>query len=97
MIVCVLRVELLVPSAHSLKEKRAVIRPMIDGARHRFSVSAAETAFQDKWQRAEIGVALVGGTEAHVRDVVEAVERFLWSFPEVEISAMERSWFDPDD
>jgi uncharacterized protein len=82
---------------HSLKEKRAVIRPIIDGSRNRFSVSAAETAFQDKWQRAEIGVALVGGTEAHVREAIEAVERFIWSFPEVEVVAMERSWFDPED
>jgi uncharacterized protein YlxP (DUF503 family) len=97
MIVCALRIELYLPTVHSLKEKRAVIRPIIDGARHRHHVAAAETGHHDRWQRAEIGMAVVGGSTAHVREVAYAVERFVWSFPEAEVISIERAWLDPDD
>lgn len=86
------RFDLHLPYAHSLKEKRAVIRPIIDGARHRFHVAAAEVGAQDKWQRAEIGMSAVAASAKHVADVLDAVERFVWSFPEVEVVDSERSW-----
>jgi uncharacterized protein YlxP (DUF503 family) len=44
--------------------------------------------FQEKWQRAELGFAAVAGTSGHVRDVLQSVERFVWSFPEVEVLEM---------
>jgi uncharacterized protein YlxP (DUF503 family) len=69
----------------SLKEKRAVIRPILDGARQRFRVAAAEVAFQDKWQRASLGFAHVAAEGHHVSEVLTKVENFVWSFPEVEV------------
>jgi uncharacterized protein YlxP (DUF503 family) len=48
-------------------------------------VAAAEVAYQDKWQRAELGFAAVAGNSGHVADVLQSVERFVWSFPEVEV------------
>ena len=53
--------DLHVPESRSLKAKRAAIRPIVDGLRHRFQVSVAEVDHQDQWQRAAIGVAVVGG------------------------------------
>jgi uncharacterized protein YlxP (DUF503 family) len=94
--VVVLRIELHIPQARSLKEKRAVVKPIVEGIRHRFSLSVAETAFQDKWQRAEIGVAVVSSTPAHAREVVETVERWVWSRPDVEISRFETEWIAED-
>lgn len=82
------------PTPHSLKEKRAIVRPIIDGARNRFRVAAAEVGAQDKWQRAVLGFAAVGGERGHVEEVLDAVERFVWSFPEVEVLSAERSWVD---
>jgi uncharacterized protein len=96
-IVCALRIDLHLPQVHSLKEKRAVIRPIIDGARNRHHVAAAETDHQDLWQRAEIGMALVGSSHHHVGELADAVERFVWSFPEVEVISIDRAWSDPDD
>lgn len=94
MFVGALRFDLHLPHAHSLKEKRAAIRPIIDGARHRFQVAAAEVGSQDKWQRAELAVAAVAASAGHVTDVLDAVERFVWSFPELEVLSAERSWLD---
>jgi uncharacterized protein YlxP (DUF503 family) len=75
-----------------LKEKRAVLKPIVEGLRHRFSLSVAETDFQDKWQRAEIGVAVVSATAGHAQEVVDSVERWVWSRPDIEVSRFETEW-----
>jgi uncharacterized protein YlxP (DUF503 family) len=86
------RFDLRLPACHSLKEKRAVIKPILDGARHRYSVAAAEVGDQEKWQRSALGVAAVAATPGHVTEVLDAVERFVWSFPEVEVLSSDRTW-----
>jgi uncharacterized protein len=88
------RFDLHLPAVHSLKEKRAVIRPILDGARNRFHVAVAEVDHQDQWQRAGLGMAAVAASVGHVEEVLDRVERFVWSFPEVEVIAAERSWVD---
>jgi uncharacterized protein YlxP (DUF503 family) len=95
-VVGALEFELHLPEVHSLKEKRAVVRPIVDGARRRFSVAAAEVDHQDTWQRSCLGFASVAGSESHVREVLEAVERFVWSFPEVEVVGSSLQWMEND-
>lgn len=84
--------DLHLPSSRSLKEKRAIIRPILEGARNRYRVAAAEVDHQDHWQRAGLGMATVASTATHAEEVLDQVERFVWSFPEVEVVAAERSW-----
>jgi uncharacterized protein YlxP (DUF503 family) len=52
-------------------------------------VAAAEVDHHDKWQRAAIGVAAVAQSAGHAEEVLAAVERFVWSFPEIEVIAVE--------
>ena len=92
----VVRFELHVPHSHSLKEKRAAIKPIVEGCKRRFGVAAAEVRHQDTWQRADLGVAAVAATVGHVEEVLDEVERFVWSHPEVEVLAAVRSWVDLD-
>jgi uncharacterized protein len=94
--VAALSLDLHLRSAHSLKEKRAIIRPIIEGCQRRYRVAAAEVGHQDRWQRAGLAVAAVSGTAGHVTEVLDEVERFVWSFPEVEVVGCERRWLDPD-
>jgi uncharacterized protein YlxP (DUF503 family) len=63
--VAAIRVELHIAAAQSLKEKRSVLRPVIEGLRRSVSLSVAEVDHQNTWQRATIGVAAVA------RDMVE--------------------------
>jgi uncharacterized protein YlxP (DUF503 family) len=42
-------------------------------------------AFQDKWQRAGLGFASVSASARHADEVLEHVERFVLSFPEVDL------------
>jgi uncharacterized protein len=89
-------VDLRLPAAHSLKDKRAVIRTILDGARRRHQVAAAETGDQDKWQRAELAFAATSGSRRQLDEVVDALERFVWSFPEVEVLSTDRLWLEND-
>jgi len=85
---------LFVPHSHSLKEKRAAIKPIVEGVKRRFGVAAAEVDHQNTWQRADLGVAAVAGTVGHVEEVLDEVERFVWSHSEVEVLSAQRSWAD---
>lgn len=69
-----------------------MIKPILEGSRRRFQVAAAEIAFQDQWQRAGLGMAAVAADVGHVSDVLDQVERFVWSFPEVEVLECVRVW-----
>jgi uncharacterized protein YlxP (DUF503 family) len=86
--------ELFIPDCHTLKQKRGVVRPIVEGLHRKFRVAAAEVGHLDKWQRTDIAVAVVSRTEGHVLEVLDEVERFVWSFPQVEVLAQRRSWLE---
>ncbi len=67
-----------------------MLKSILNGAKNRFEVAAAEVGHQDKWQRAALGFACVSGSAAHADDVLAKVERFVYSFPEVEV--IEARW-----
>ncbi|MGH9244644.1 MAG: DUF503 domain-containing protein [Acidimicrobiales bacterium] len=92
--VAALVIDLHLPDALTLKSKRAVLRPLLEGLRRRYSVSVAEVGHQDKWQRATVGVSVVAGTVSHATDVLDGVERFVWSFPEVQVLEITRHWLE---
>jgi hypothetical protein len=87
--------DLHVPDSRSLKTKRAAIRPIVDGLRHRFPVSVAEVDHQNQWQRAAIGVAVVGSSVTQVREVLASVERCgSGPSPDVELIDVETEWLE---
>jgi uncharacterized protein len=88
-----LRVEVLVPGAQSLKDKRQVIRSLKDRVRAAFNCSIAEVGFQDKWQRAALGVAVVGTDVPYVRGALDEILGFLRREPTVELGAHEMDTF----
>ena len=90
--VAIVQLELHIPTSRSLKEKRAVLRPIVEGIRHRFQISVAEVGYQDKWQRALIGMAVVSDSYGHAVEVVDNVERWVLSKPEVEVTRFEMEW-----
>jgi hypothetical protein len=74
-IVAVIRISLYIPHSHSLKEKRAVIRKLIDRTQARFKLHVAEVGGQDTWQRAQLGFAVVGSDTKVVESIAEEVVR----------------------
>lgn len=79
MVVGTLRLELHLPAADSLKAKRSVVNRVKERVRSRFNASIAEVSNQDLWQRATLGVAVVGeeqGLLDHVlHEILAVVER----------------------
>ncbi len=69
---------------------------MVEGVAHRFHAAVADLGPADAWQRADVGVALVGSSPHVLTEVADEIERFVWSFPEHEVLRVERSWLDPD-
>src|SRR3954447_21259776 len=93
-----LTADLLLGDVHSLKGKRAVVRPIVADLRRRFSVSAAEVGEQDLHRRAVVGLATVAGDAGQVTDVLDACERLLAERPEVTLLSTHRQLFsDTDD
>ena len=88
--------DLHVPESRSLKAKRAAIRPLVDGLRHRFRISVAEVDHLDQWQRAAIGVAVVSGSVTQLEAVLDSVERFVDAAEGVELIDTDRAWLEMD-
>ena len=79
MLVGVLQVELAIPGVYSLKEKRHVLKGLIERLRRDFAVSAAEVDRHDVWNSAIVGVAFVSNdahhAESHLQRVLNALEK----------------------
>lgn len=61
----------------SLKDKRAIVRSLVERLRTRQRVAAAEVGRQDDLRRAEIGFATVSGDLTTARRHVEQTRRFV--------------------
>jgi uncharacterized protein YlxP (DUF503 family) len=88
--------DLHVPESRSLKAKRAAVRPIVDGLRHKYRLSVAEVDHQDQWQRTAIAVAAVAESDGRLRRVLEQVERYIAGAPDVELIDVTTAYLDPD-
>lgn len=88
--------ELHIGASESLKAKRAVVRHLIETARRRYGVSASEVDYHDLWQRTTIAFTTVAPDAHHVEEILDKVERFVWSHPEVTVVSSVRHWLDLD-
>jgi uncharacterized protein YlxP (DUF503 family) len=84
MIVGISVFELHLPASRSLKDKRRVVKSLIEKLHQRYRVSIAETDFHDLHQRAEIALAaVVAGGENEMEHLMEEVRNLVESDPEV--------------
>lgn len=77
--------ELHVPGAHSLKDKRSVIKSLKDRMHNEYNVSVAETGRHDSWQSAELTACLVASDRRHAESVLAALDRFVEANPSCRI------------
>jgi uncharacterized protein len=92
--VLALEVELRIVDAHSLKDKRQVVKSLVETVRRRFGISAAEVGRQDSWQRATLGFAVVASSARQATLVIDEIDRFVWSQPGVDVVSAERTWLE---
>ncbi|GAB3804362.1 DUF503 domain-containing protein [Humibacter antri] len=90
--------DVLLGDVHSLKQKRAVVKPLIAELARRTEAAVAEVGTLDLHRRATIGVAVVARDAAHVRDVLSRAERMLADeHPEVTLLAAHHGLHSSDD
>ena len=77
MFVAACRVTLHIPTSQSLKDKRQVVRSVLQRLRNTFEIAAAEVADQEKRQLATLGLACASGDPSHAEEVIEHAVRFI--------------------
>ena len=90
--IALVTVELFIPYAHSLKEKRSVVRGLRDQLRARFNASVAEFGYQDKWQRALLGVCMLSGDKHKLEADMARVRQLCEEAPHIEIVDISQEW-----
>lgn len=65
--------EIHIPDARSLKDKRQVLRSLKDKLRAHFNVAVAELDHQDTWQRSQVGIVSISSDESNLEQSLAAV------------------------
>jgi uncharacterized protein len=92
-----MRIELHVPDSRSLKDKRRVLRPFIEGLRRLASLSVAEVDHHDTWQRAAVAVAVVAPDAAALERLVDRVRRYVDEQLELDVLGVETTYMEAPD
>ncbi|MCK8602350.1 DUF503 domain-containing protein [Desulfoferrobacter suflitae] len=79
MIVGIARITFRLHGNQSLKEKRKVVKSLVEKSRHRFNVSVAEVADQNLHQRATIGVAVIGSDGRVLNSILDRIIAYMES------------------
>lgn len=76
-----------IPASHSLKDKRAVIKPILAKIRSQFNASAAEVGYQDAWQECLLACSVVSNEPAHCESTLRSIYQYVEEhFPHIVIS-----------
>ncbi|NPV88829.1 DUF503 domain-containing protein [Coprothermobacteraceae bacterium] len=92
MYVAALKVSILIQGSRSLKDKRQVVRSILDTVRSRKNVSAAEVGSNDRLQVAELGFGIVNGELERVRECVDWIINFIEVNYDVDVLRSDVQW-----
>jgi uncharacterized protein YlxP (DUF503 family) len=87
----ILSVELWLPGAQSLKDKRMVVKSVKDQLARRVGASVAEVDHHDLWQRARLTLSCVAREEREVARLLDDAERWLLGQPLFELTTRDRA------
>ena len=77
MVVGICQIRLIIHDTRSLKEKRRVVKSVVEKVRNRFPVSIAEVGDHELWQSAVIGFCLISSEQVFVRSSIDKVINFI--------------------
>lgn len=70
-----LTLEVEIPNAQSLKDRRQVVRSLKDKLRHAFNISIAEMDDGIVWNRATLGIAAISASTAYLTGQLEQLDK----------------------
>lgn len=90
MFVATAKMSLHFPQVQSLKEKRQILSSIIKKLRLNYNAAVAEVGCQDKWQVAEVGVAVVSGQQSYAEELIHHILRWIEEDGRSELTGIER-------
>jgi uncharacterized protein YlxP (DUF503 family) len=86
MFVTTISLTLFIHDALTLKDKRQIIKSILEKTRQKFNAATAEVGYQDQWQRSQLGIALVGNSPSYLESVRQELLKMIESQYPVEIT-----------
>ena len=90
--ISLLTIEMTIPWAHSLKDKRSAVRGLKERLRSRFNASVAEVDYQDKWQRATLAVCIVDADRRRLEATMSSVRRLSEEALDLQVTDVRQQW-----
>ncbi len=90
--ILLIRLNLEIPQAHSLKDKRRQIKSLKERIMSRFNASVAEVDMLDNWQKSVLAVCMVSNDKSYLDKQFSLLEARVLEYAELELLSMEREW-----
>jgi len=93
MMIAAAELELFIYEAASLKEKRSVIKSLIERTRIKFNAAIAEVGDNDLWQKSVIGIACISNHRQHALQQLDHIIQFFEEDARIEVRTVTREEF----
>ncbi|VAW58970.1 YlxP-like protein [hydrothermal vent metagenome] len=90
--ILLIRLNLGIPQAHSLKDKRRQIKSLKERVMSRFNASVAEVEFLDNWQKSVLAVCMLSNDRSYLDKQFSLLEARVLEYTELELLSMDREW-----
>lgn len=96
MLVGVLTIQIHLHAVFSLKDKRRIIKSLVERLRSRFNASVSEIAAQDSKQLAVVGISVVSGNGSHLDEQLDKIVSFILNDGRFVTGRIQRETFTAD-
>ncbi len=90
--IVLLSIELVIPWARSLKDKRSAVAGLKNRLRARFNASVAEVQYQDKWQRTVIAVCMLGAERPRLESELARIRQLCAEARDLQLVRVTQQW-----
>ncbi|MGI6621821.1 MAG: DUF503 domain-containing protein [Clostridiaceae bacterium] len=89
MFIGVLKASLYLSEPQSLKDKRRIIKSLIEKLNNKFNLAVAETGNLDSWNNSELGIVCISNEAAHSDRMIASAISFIENQGTVELTHVE--------
>ena len=90
--IAIVRIDLIIPGAYSLKDRRQAVKSLKERLRHRFDAACAEVGDLESWNRASLGISLVSNEKQALQEMVEEIVRYSRNDSNVQLANSEQDF-----
>src|SRR5437762_1808201 len=91
--IAVLRLQLLIPAARSLKDRRQAVRSLKERLKSKFDVACAELGDMENWNRSILGISAVANEKTVLQQMSDEISRYAQNDPNVQVTGVDKDFF----